>query len=82
MSLTDHHANSTMKAAAAIGMIFIIGGAAGLLRPRDWQYAPTNRYGGSTGEIRTITKEGTRYLSVGAVVLGVSACVISVRSTT
>jgi hypothetical protein len=59
-----------MKSAALlIGSVLVLGGVFGALRPKEWTYVPSTRNAATFGP-STISKDGTRILAIGAILLG------------
>jgi hypothetical protein len=67
------------KSAIVIGLLFGLGGALGLLNPREWTYTTANRHSVAPGS-RVISKTGTRLLSLGAILIGTGSLWIGIKN--
>ena len=67
-------------AALTIGSVLLVGGVAGVVNPREWTYATQGgRFGGYSGA-RTISKDGTRFLGAGGLLLGAGILLYTLKS--
>lgn len=65
--------------ALAIGCLFLIGGIAGLVNPREWTYTTGSRISATQGPW-VISKAGTRALSIGSIAIGLAAFYIGTKN--